>query len=110
ISGGDGSRMAMTLPTVEVGTPSLEPSNPKGTNLGNPLVVPVDVDDAESMVKRRLGDEQVGDGCAVPHPMVTGEVPLQTEGAVEDVDWWRDDFEAVVQIRLKCVVVACRPG
>lgn len=42
----------------------------KVSHFADPLEVPVHVDDCEAVVERGLGDEQVRDGRAVPHPVV----------------------------------------
>ena len=83
-----------------------EPPNPKRTHLGDPLVIPVDVDDTQPVVKRSLGDEEIGERRPVPHPMVMGKIPLQIKRPVEDVRWWRDELEGVVQGFFERVVVA----
>jgi hypothetical protein len=56
---------------------SAEPSYHERTHLRDPLVVAVDVQDAEAVVHRGLGDQQVRDRRAMPHPMVVGEVALE---------------------------------
>ena len=75
------------------------------TDLGNPLVVAVNVNHTQAMVKGRLGDPQVGYRRAMPHPMVMSKVPLQCQRPVEDVDGRSYDIEALVDRHLEFVVV-----
>jgi hypothetical protein len=83
-----------------------KPAHDEGTDLGDPFEVAVDVDDAEVMVERRLGDEQIGDRDAVPHPMVMREVTLQPQRSFENVRWGGSDPEVAVKLTAPCVVVS----
>ena len=55
------------------------------SNLRDPLVVGVDVHDAEAVMERGLRDQEVGDRGAMPEPVVMGEVVLEREPSFEDV-------------------------
>jgi hypothetical protein len=79
-------------------------------DFGDAVEVPVDVNDAELVVDCGLGDEKVGDGGAVPHAVVVDEVALELQGAVQDVRRGGDCLEGGVELRLKLVVMPCRPG
>ena len=74
-------------PTSARGGRSAKASRGEQTHLGDPFVVPIHVDDAETVMERRLGDEKVGDRRSVPEAVVVGQIPLQRERAVEDVGW-----------------------
>ena len=87
-----------------------DPPDRERTDLRNPLVVAVNVNYTQAMVKGSLGDQQVGYRRAMPHPMVMGKIPLQSQCPVEDVDWRSDDIEALVDCDLEFVVVPCRPA
>lgn len=39
-------------------------------DFGDSFVVAIDVHDTKTMMQRRLGDQQIGDGCAVPHSLM----------------------------------------
>lgn len=51
---------------------SAEAAHNQRPHLGDALEIAVDVDDAEPVVERRAGDEQIRDRRAVPHPVVMG--------------------------------------
>src|SRR5215207_6350257 len=66
--------------------------------------------DAELVIQRGLGNEQVGDGRPMPHAVMVGEVALQPQCAFEDVRRGVNGREAVVKLLLERVVVARRAG
>ena len=55
------------------------------SNLRDPLVIGVDVHDAEAVMERGLRDQEVVDRGAMPEPVVMGEVVLEREPPFEDV-------------------------
>lgn len=86
---------------------SAQSSHNELTHFRDPFVVPVDVDDAESMVQRRLGDQQIGNRCAMPHAVVMREILLKTQRTLEDVGWSGDNLEAGVKLLAEHVVSRC---
>jgi hypothetical protein len=82
-----------------------EPAHRERAHLGDAVKIAVDVDDAEVMIERRFGDEEVGDGNAMPQPMMVRKVALESKGSIEDVYWGRHELEAVVELLLKQVVL-----
>src|SRR5438132_1113409 len=70
-----------------------EATHGERADFGDAVEVAVDVDDAEAVVEGGLGDEQVGDGGAMPHAVMVGEVALQGQGPVEDVGGGGHDVE-----------------
>jgi hypothetical protein len=84
-----------------LGAASPEPSYSQWPHLGNPVEVTVHVKDAELVVQGSLGDEQVGDRRAVPHPVMVSEIALQSQGALEDVRWRGNRLETEVELVAK---------
>src|SRR5262245_23280267 len=90
------------------GVASAELSHDERANLGDPLEVAVHVYDAELVVQRSLRDEEVGDGCPMPHPAMMRKVALEPQRSLEDVRRRGDRIEARVQLLAKRVVVGSR--
>jgi hypothetical protein len=67
------------------GDPLGEPSHHERTHLGDPREVAVDVDDAEVVVQRGLGDEEVGNVDAMPQLVMVSEITLEPKRALEVV-------------------------
>jgi hypothetical protein len=87
-----------------------EAASGEGSNLGDALIVPVDVHDPQLVMKSYFSDQQIGDRCAVPHPMVMCEVALESERPFQQIGRSCDDRETGVQLRLQLVVVARGAG
>ena len=60
-------------------------SHDERPDLGDSLEVAVDMDDAEPVVQRRLGDQKVLDRRSVPHFVVMRKVALQRQRAIEKI-------------------------
>ena len=75
-------------------------------HFSNALEVPVHVNDTESMVQRRLSDDQIRDGSSVPHPVVVREVALELERALQDVGRRSHDLKVGMEVRLQLVIVS----
>jgi hypothetical protein len=80
---------------------SSEASHDERADLGDPLVVAIDMDDAEVVMECGLGDEEIRERRAMPHPVVVGEVELNLESELEDVNRCRDAGEAVAKLGSK---------
>jgi hypothetical protein len=74
---------------------SAKPSHQERSHLRDPFEVAVYVQDAETVLQSGLGDEEIGNGCAMPHPVMVGKVALKPKCTIEDVRWGSSDFEAV---------------
>lgn len=85
---------------------SRQPADDKWAHFGDPLKVPVDVDDAELVMERGTRDEQVGYGRAVPHPVVVSQVSLEIEHAIEHVSRCGNDRKGLAQVGREGVVVS----
>ncbi len=68
------------------------------------------MNDTESMVQRRLSDDQNRDGSSVPHPVVVREVALERECAVQNVGRRSNDLKVGMELRLQLVIVSRRTG
>jgi hypothetical protein len=86
-----------------------QPADRKWPDLGDSREVPVDVHYTEPVMQSRLGDQQVGDGGAMPHPVMMSEVSLEFQGALEDVGRCGHDPEAGVELVSQRVVIRGGP-
>ena len=56
---------------------------PERANLGDSLVITVNVHDTQFIVQCSLGDHEIGNCNAVPHAVVVGEITLQDLGPIQ---------------------------
>jgi hypothetical protein len=87
-----------------------QPAYRKRPNLRNAVEVAVNVHYPHPVVQGRFGNEQVGNWCSMPHPVMMGKVLLEAERPVENVWRRRHDLKGSVQVVLERVVVPCRAG
>jgi hypothetical protein len=67
------------------------------------------VDDADIMVERGLGNQEIGDRDAVPHPVVVSKVVLEPQLTVEKIRRGISGQKVVAQQASPSDIVACRP-
>src|SRR5438309_5798929 len=76
----------------------LESTHNEWPHFGDALEIAVDVYYTQPMMKRGLCNQQIGYGCAVPHPVVMCQIPLQLKGPVENVGRCADNVQVGVRI------------
>lgn len=85
-----------------------QPTTLERSDLRDPLVVAIDVDDTEAVVQGGLGDQQVGNRGAMPHAVVVCQVSLQVERTIEDIGWYLSAGKGRTELGGDLVVLGCR--
>ena len=87
---------------------SAESPDDERSHLGDPLVVPINVDDSETVMESGFGDQEIRDRRSMPHAVMMGKVLLKYQRAVEEIGRCRYHLEGIVESFLDPVIIGSR--